>query len=61
MKQPMPAVNLTSPLALGYDWSEGPFIGQLPSFQLAKYTNGVLSNVTTYATTENVKQYDYLA
>jgi arylsulfatase A-like enzyme len=32
LKQPTPAVNLTSPLALGYDWSEGPFIGQLPSF-----------------------------
>ena len=55
LKQPMPAVNLTSPLALGYDWSEGPFIGQLPSFtNWQKYTNGVLSNVTTYATTENV-------
>ncbi len=55
LKQPMPAVNLTSPLALGYDWSEGPFIGQLPSFtNWQKYTNGILSNVTTYATTENV-------
>lgn len=55
LKQPMPAVNLTSPLALGYDWSEGPFIGQLPSFtNWQKYTNGVLSSVTTYATTENV-------
>ena len=55
LKQPMPTINLTSPLALGYDWSEGPFIGQLPSFtNWQKYTNGVLSNVTTYATTENV-------
>jgi arylsulfatase A-like enzyme len=55
LKQPTPAVNLTSPLALGYDWSEGPFIGQLPSFtNWTKYTNGVASNVTTYATTENV-------
>lgn len=55
LKQPAPAINLLSPLALGYDWSEGPFIGQLPSFtNWTKYTNGVSSNVTTYATTENV-------
>lgn len=55
LKQPSPPINLTSPLALGYDWSEGPFIGQLPSFtNWIKYTNGVSSNVTTYATTENV-------
>lgn len=55
LKQPAPAINLTSPLALGYNWSEGPFIGQLPSFtNWTKYTNGVASTVTTYATTENV-------
>ena len=55
LKQAVPTANLTSPLALGYDWSEGPFIGQLPSFtNWTKYTNGVSSNVTTYATTENV-------
>jgi arylsulfatase B len=55
LKQPMPASNLTSPLALGYDWAEGPFIGQLPNFtNWTKYTNGVSSTITTYATTENV-------
>ncbi len=55
LKQPNPAINLTSPLALGYNWCEGPFIGQLQSFiNWTKYTNGVASTVTTYATTENV-------
>ncbi len=55
LKQAMPAINLKSPLALGFDWAEGPFIGQLPSFtNWTKYTNGVASTVTTYATTENV-------
>lgn len=55
LKQAAPAINLTSPLALGYNWSEGPFIGQLPSFtNWTKYTNGVPSTITTYATTENV-------
>ncbi len=55
LKQAMPAINLTSPLALGYDWFEGSFIGQLPSFtNWTKYTNGVSSTITTYATTENV-------
>jgi len=55
LKQPNPAINLTSPLALGYNWCEGPFIGQLPSFtNWTKYTNGVASTITTYATTENV-------
>lgn len=55
LKQATPLINLTSPLALGYDWAEGPFIGQLPSYtNWTKYTNGVASTVTTYATTENV-------
>lgn len=55
LRQPVPASNLTSPLALGYDWCEGPFIGQLPSYtNWQKFTNGTGSTVTTYATTENV-------
>jgi|688.fasta_scaffold124811_3 arylsulfatase A-like enzyme len=55
LKQPNPAVNLLSPQALGYDWFEGPFIGQLPSFtNWTKYTNGVASTITNYATSENV-------
>lgn len=55
LKQPNPAVNLMSPQALGYDWFEGPFIGQLPSYtNWTKYTNGVASTITNYATTENV-------
>ncbi len=55
LKQAMPAINLMSPLALGYDWFQGPFIGQLPSFtNWTKYSNGISSTVTTYATTENV-------
>ncbi len=55
LKLSTPAINLMSPLALGYNWSEGPFIGQLPSFtNWTKYTNGVSSTITTYATAENV-------
>ena len=55
LKQPTPASNLQSPLSLGYNWYEGPFIGQLPSFtNWTKYTNGTASTITTYATTENV-------
>ena len=55
LKNPSPAINLQSPLALGYDWFEGPFIGQLTSFtNWTKYTNGTASTITTYATTENV-------
>ncbi len=55
LSQPMPTANLLNPLRMGYDHFEGPFIGQLPSFtNWTKYTNGVSSTVTTYATTENV-------
>lgn len=55
LHQPTPATNLLNPNKMGYDHFEGPFIGQLPSFtNWTKYTNGVSSNVTTYATTENV-------
>lgn len=50
-----PAINLVSPLTLGYNHSEGPFIGQLPSYtNWTKYTDGVASTVTNYATSENV-------
>lgn len=55
LHNPMPTSNLLNPLRMGYDHFEGPFIGQLPSFtNWSKYTNGVASTVTTYATTENV-------
>jgi arylsulfatase A-like enzyme len=55
LHQPTPANRLTYPNLMGYDHFEGPFIGQLPSFtNWTKYTNGVASNVTNYATTENV-------
>jgi arylsulfatase B len=55
LKNTTPAYNLMSPQALGYDWFEGPFIGAITSFtNWQKYTNGVLSTNTNYATTENV-------
>ncbi len=55
LNNPMPIGNLQAPLKLGYDRFEGPFIGQLPSYtNWTKYTNGISSVVTTYATTENV-------
>ena len=55
LKQPNPPINLRSPLALGFNWHEGPFIGQLPNyFNWTKYTNGVASTITNYATSENV-------
>ncbi len=55
LHQANPIGNLLNPNHMGYDHFEGPFIGQLPSFtNWTKYTNGVSSTVTTYATTENV-------
>ncbi len=52
---PNPPSRLTYPNLMGYDHFEGPFIGQLPSFtNWTKYTNGVSSIVTNYATSENV-------
>ena len=55
LNQPSPPANALYPLTMGYDWYEGAFIGQLNSFtNWQKYTNGVASTVTTYATTENV-------
>ena len=50
-----PPSHLLYPNVLGYDHFEGPFIGQLPSFtNWTKFTNGVSSVVTNYATSENV-------
>lgn len=55
LHNPTPTSNLLNPLTLGYDHFEGPFIGQLTSYiNWTKYTDGVQSAVTTYATTENV-------
>jgi arylsulfatase A-like enzyme len=55
LHQPAPASHLTYPNVMGYDRFEGPFIGQLPSYtNWTKYTNGISSTVTAYATTENV-------
>lgn len=51
----MPVGNLLFPNKMGYDHFEGPFIGQLPSYtNWTKYTDGVASTVTNYATSENV-------
>ena len=51
----MPASNLQNPLTMGYDHFEGPFTGQITNyFNWQKYTNGISSTVTTYATTENI-------
>ncbi len=51
----MPMSNLLNPNVLGYEHFEGPFIGALNSYtNWTKYTNGVQSTITTYATTENV-------
>jgi arylsulfatase A-like enzyme len=49
------AANLMNPNLLGYDHYSGLFIGTLPDYyNWSKITNGVTSNVTTYATTETV-------
>ncbi len=54
LHNPQPA-KLTYPNLLGYDHYEGPFIGQLASYtNWTKYTNGVSSTITNYATSENV-------
>ena len=50
-----PPTQLSYPNTLGYDHFEGPFIGALTNYySWVKYTNGVSSNVTNYATSENV-------
>lgn len=55
LHQPSPMSNLKNPQRLGYNYFEGPFIGALPSYtNWTKYTNGVASTVTNYATSENV-------
>lgn len=55
LHQPAPASNLLNPLKMGYDHFEGPFIGQLPSYtNWTKYTDGISSTITNYATSENV-------
>ena len=55
LQQAMPVSNLKFPNIMGYDHFEGPFIGQLSSFtNWTKYINGVATNVTNYATSENV-------
>ena len=55
LNQPSPSSNLQSPIALGYNHFEGPFTGQITNYlNWTKYTNGVPSTVTNYATTENV-------
>ena len=55
LQQPTPPSNLLFPNVMGYDHFEGPVIGALPSYtNWTKYTNGVSSAVTNYATSENV-------
>lgn len=55
LNNPNPSFNLTIPNVIGYQHFEGPFIGALNSYtNWTKYTNGVQSTVTTYATTEQV-------
>lgn len=55
LNNPTPTTNLLFPLVLGYNHFEGPFIGALPSYtNWTKYTNGVASTITHYATSENV-------
>jgi arylsulfatase B len=51
----MPLGNLLYPNRMGYDHFEGPFVGAITSYtNWTKYTNGVQSTVTNYATSENV-------
>jgi arylsulfatase A-like enzyme len=55
LNNPNPASNLLIPNVMGYQHFEGPFIGALNSYtNWTKYTNGVSSTITTYATTEQV-------
>jgi arylsulfatase A-like enzyme len=55
LNNPNPVSNLLFPNILGYQHFEGPFIGAINNYSnWTKYTNGVASTVTTYATTEQV-------
>ncbi len=55
LQLPAPTSHLTFPNVMGFQDYEGGFIGQLTSYtSWTKYTNGVTSTCTNYATTENV-------
>ncbi len=55
LNNPNPSNNLLIPNYMGYQHFEGPFIGALNNYNnWTKYTNGIASTVTTYATTEQV-------
>lgn len=55
LHNPTPASHLLYPNQMGYQHFEGPFIGAINSYtNWPKYTNGVMTTVTTYATTESV-------
>ncbi len=55
LQLPMPTTNYQFPNKMGYDHFEGGFTGELSNFyNWTKITNGVASNNTNYATTENV-------
>jgi arylsulfatase A-like enzyme len=55
LQQPTPATNLLYPNLMGFNHNEGGFAGSLSSYtNWTKYTNGVATNCTTYATTETV-------
>lgn len=53
LQNPTPVSNLVFPNTMGYDHFEGGFQGVINSYtNWTKITNGVSSNMTTYATTE---------
>lgn len=55
LQQPSPATNLLNPIHMGFNYTEGGFGGSLPSYtNWTKYTNGVATTCTTYATTEAI-------
>ncbi len=55
LHNPTPPANLQNPNLMGFEHFEGPFIGAIPDYyNWLKYTNGVASNITNCATSENV-------
>lgn len=55
LQQPAPIGNLMFPNLMGFNWYQGCFGGSVKNyFNWTKYTNGVETTVTNYATTETV-------
>lgn len=55
LNNPTPVGNLVYPNTMGFNHFEGPYVGAITDYySWTKFTNGISSTVTNYATTEGV-------